>query len=311
MNVTVTGGSGFVGSHVVDRLIDGGHDVAVIDTRPPYRLDVAYHDVDICDLEGLVRATEGTDVVFHLAGVSNVNEAMEDPLRTMDVNVAGTARVWEAARRNGVGRAVLASTVWVYGAAVGSGVAAEDSAMMVTDPGHVYTASKLAAELVATSYEHLYGLPYTILRYGIPYGPRMRDELVIPRFVGRARAGEPIVINGDGLQYRNYVYVEDMADAHVLALDEAAANQIFNIEGPEPVSIRRLAEVVRDLVNPMLEIEFQPARPGDYEGREVSREKAGTLLGWSASTAFEEGMRRFAEWWLTEHEETAEPAGAP
>jgi UDP-glucose 4-epimerase len=298
MNVTVTGGSGFIGSHVVDQMMDAGHDVTVVDVRPPHRSDVTYCEVDIVDRPALIEATVGSDAVFHLAGVANVNEAMVDPVRTFEVNVGGTANVWEAARHNGVGRAVLASTVWVYSAAASQGPGAEDTPMSVWNPGHVYTASKLAAEMVATSYAQLYGLSYTILRYGIPYGPRMREELVIPRFFERAQAGQPIVIDGDGLQYRNYVYVEDMARAHLLALGEAAQDQIFNLEGPEPVSIRLLAETVRDIVNPLMEIEFGDARPGDFVGYPVSRDKAESVLGWSATTSFEEGMRRYAEWWL-------------
>src|SRR5437016_1604920 len=297
MKVAVTGGSGFIGSHVVDRLMAAGHRVVVIDTRPPHRLDVPFRDVDVTDLPGLQKATVGCDAVFHLAAVSNVNDAMADPVKTFEVNVTGTARVWEAARRNGVGRAFLASTVWVYAAADGQAVMTEDTPLGAMGTEHVYTASKVAAELVVTSFAELYGQPYTILRYGIPFGPRMREELVIPRFVSNAQAGRTITIHGDGLQFRNYVYVEDLADAHVLALDEKAENETFNLEGPEPVSIRRVAEVVRGLVNPLLAIEFVPGRPGDYAGRQVSAEKASHVLGWQARTAFEEGMRRYTDWW--------------
>jgi UDP-glucose 4-epimerase len=309
MKVAVTGGSGFIGSHVVDKLLVAGHRVVVIDTRPPERPGVTYRDVDITDLQGMIRATAGCDAVFHLAGVANVNDAMADPAMTMEVNVAGTARVWEAARRNQVGRTFLASTVWVYAAAVGEGTVDEDTPFTVTGSAHVYTASKLAAELVATSYGELYGQPYTILRYGIPYGPRMREELVIPRFVRAALAGDTITIQGDGLQFRNYIYVEDIADAHIAALGEGAANQVLNLEGPAAVSIRQVAEVVRSLANPLMQIEFVPARPGDYAGREVSPEKAARLIGWRAGTSFEEGMRRYLDWWLDESGPRASRAG--
>jgi UDP-glucose 4-epimerase len=302
MKVAVTGGSGFIGSHVVDKLVAAGNHVVVIDTRPPARTDAAFRDVDIRDVPGLVRATAGCDVIFHLAGVSNVNDALADPVATMDVNVTGTARVWEAARRNQVSRAVFASTVWVYAAAIGGGIATEDTPLSVTGSEHVYTASKLAAELVVTSFGELYGVPYTILRYGIPFGPRMREELVIPRFVDHALGRDMLTIYGDGLQFRNYVYVEDLADAHLRVLDDRAANQIVNLEGPEPISIRRVAEVVRALVNPLLPIEFVKSRPGDYAGREVSAAKASQLLGWQATTSFEEGMRRYLEWWLIKAE---------
>jgi len=308
MKAAVTGGSGFIGSHVVDRLLAAGHTVVVIDKKPPHRLDTVYRDVDVTDLSGLLRATSGCDAIFHLAAVSNVNEALADPVATFEVNVTGTARVWEAARRNGVGRAFLASTVWVYAAADGQAVMTEDTPLGAMGTEHVYTASKVAAELVVTSFAELYGQPYTILRYGIPFGPRMREELVIPRFVSNAQAGRTITIHGDGLQFRNYVYVEDLADAHVLALEEPAENQVFNLEGPQPVSIRRVAEVVRSLVNPLLPIEFVPGRPGDYAGRQVSAQKAARVLGWEARTSFEDGMRRYTDWWV-EEEEGASQAG--
>jgi UDP-glucose 4-epimerase len=298
MKVAVTGGSGFIGSHVVDRLHEAGHQVTVVDTRPAHRRDVVYRDADVLDLAGLVRATAGCDAVFHLAAVSNVNDALADPVGTFELNVTGTGRVCEAARRNRVGRVILASTVWVYSSAPGEGPLTEDTPLSPSGTGHVYTASKVAAELVVTSFGDLYGVPYTILRYGIPFGPRMREELVIPRFVSSARDGTRITIQGDGLQYRNYLYVEDLADAHVLALGDAAVNQIFNLEGPAPVSIRDVAETARDLVNPHTPIEFVAARPGDYAGREISPEKARRVLGWEASTSFEDGMKRYLEWWL-------------
>jgi UDP-glucose 4-epimerase len=309
MKVAVTGGLGFIGSHVVDKLLTGGHQVVVIDIRPPNRRDVAYRDVDIRDLSGLVRATSGCDAIFHLAGISDVNDAMADPVATMEVNVVGTARVCEAARRNQVGRTVLASTVWVYAAAVGEGIATEETPLFVTGTEHVYTASKLAAELTVTSFGELYGLHYTILRYGIPFGPRMREELVIPRFVDHALRRDKLTIHGDGLQFRNYVYVEDLAEAHLLVFDDRATDQIINLEGPEPVSIRRAAEVVRELVNPLLPIEFVSARPGDYAGREVSAAKATQLLGWTARTSFEDGMRRYLDWCLIKAENDEAQAG--
>jgi UDP-glucose 4-epimerase len=310
MKVAVTGGSGFIGSHVVDRLVDAGHDVVVLDQRPPHRAGVVFREADITDLSALVRATVGCDAIFHLAAVSNVNDAFADPVACMDINVTGTARVWEAARRNNIGRAVLASTVWVYASATGEGTLTEETPVAVRGTEHVYTASKLAAELVVTSFAELYGQPYTILRYGIPFGPRMREELVIPRFVRSALAGTPITIHGDGLQFRNYVYVEDLADAHLLALDPRAENEILNLEGPAPVSVRRIAEVVRDLANPLLAIEFVPSRPGDYAGREVSGAKAAELVGWRPTTSFEEGMRRYVDWWVADADGGQRASGA-
>jgi UDP-glucose 4-epimerase len=306
VKISVTGGSGFIGSHVVDYLVNDGHEVVVVDTRPPHRPDVGYHDADVTELPELVSATAGCDTVFHLAAVSNVNDAHADPVGTMDLNVVGTARVCEAARRNGIGRTILASTVWVYTAASGDGPLREDTPLATTGSEHVYTASKIAAELVLSSFGELYGLPYTILRYGIPFGPRMRKELAIPQFLERARTGEKITIHGDGLQFRNYIYVEDLAEAHVLALGDAAANQVFNLEGPAPVSIRHAAELACELIDPLAEIEFTPARPGDYTGRAISVDKADRILGWVPQTSFDEGMRRYVEWWLADEDPVEE-----
>jgi UDP-glucose 4-epimerase len=294
--MAVTGGAGFIGSHLVDRLVGAGHEVVVIDMRRPHRPDVHYRQVDIRDVAGLVRATAGCDTVFHLAGVSNVNEAFDFPVQTFDVNVTGTARVWEAARRNGVRRTILASTVWVYAGALGEQPFTEASPIALRGTGHVYTASKLGSELAVTSAAELYGQEYTILRYGIPYGARMREELVIPRFVRKALSGKTLTIHGDGLQFRNYVYVEDLVEAHILALGEGGANEVFNLEGPKPISIRHMAEVVRDLVDRTLAIEFIPARPGDYAGQAVSGDKAAGVLGWRPETEFREGMRRYLDW---------------
>jgi UDP-glucose 4-epimerase len=305
VKVSVTGGSGFIGSHVVDYLLEDGHEVIVIDTRPPHRPDVGYFDADVSDLPSLVKATAGCDAVFHLAAVSNVNDAHADPVGTMELNVTGTARVCEAARRNGVGRVILASTVWVYTAASGEGPLSEDSPLATTGSEHVYTASKIAAELVVSSFGELYGLPYTILRYGIPFGPRMRKELAIPRFFENARAGK-ITIQGDGLQFRNYIYVEDLAAAHVLAMGEAAADQVINLEGPESVSIRHAAELACELINPGAEIEYVAARPGDYVGRVISVDKADRILGWMPRTSFDVGMRRYVEWWFDDEDEVAQ-----
>lgn len=305
MRIAVTGGAGFIGSHVVDHLVAAGHEVAVLDVRPPHRADVQFFDVDILDLPGLVRATRGCDVIFHLAGVADVNHAKAHPVLTAELNVAGTAKVWEAARQNGVKRAVLASTVWVYSGASGDGELCEDAEFDLSRPGHLYTSSKIAAEMVARSYQELYGLDYTILRYGIPFGPRMRDALVISKFVRAALEGETITVDGDGSQYRNYVYVEDLAQAHVLALEPAAANEAFNIEGTEKVTVRGLVESIQRVVDRPVAVQFGEARAGDYAGRPVSSAKAANILGWTATVSFEQGLRRYVDWHLGEHLERA------
>ena len=141
----------------------------------------------------------------------------------------------------------------------------------------------------------MYGQHFTILRYGIPYGPRMRDALVVARFVQAARRGEAITIAGTGEQQRNYVYVEDIADAHVRALAPAAADQTLALEGGEPVSVREIADTVCQLVKPV-PIEHIPARAADYQGLAVSPRLAKELLDWAPVTPFAAGVRRYLDW---------------
>lgn len=300
MRVIVTGGSGFIGSHVVDHLVDAGHEVGVIDLAPPQRTDVAHHRVDLSDLDGLVRATVGADAVFHLAAFADVNDVAADPVGATEANVVGTARVWEACRRNGVERAVLASTVWVYGAAAECDVLTEDAVFDLTKAGHLYTSTKISAEMVAQSYHTLFGQEFTILRYGIPYGPRMRPALVIPKFVTMALNGDPITLQGDGSAHRNFIYVGDLADAHVLCLQDAGANETFNLEGSERVTMRHLVDCIGEALAMEPNVVHVEARSGDYEGAPISPQKTYDLLGWNPSVTFAEGLRRYVDWHLEE-----------
>jgi UDP-glucose 4-epimerase len=296
MRIAVTGGCGFIGSHVVDHLVRAGYDVAVLDVGNRWRNPEAeYRHVDLFDEAAVQAAMTGADAVFHLAGAADVNDVAADPVRAVRLNVEGTARVLEAARRAGVGRFVLASTVWVYGAAIGKGELTEDVPIDLRSPGHVYVATKLAAELLVHSYRAMYGQHFTILRYGIPYGPRMREALVVARFVRAALAGRPITIAGTGEQQRNYVYVEDLADAHVRALAPEAADQTLALEGGTPVSVREIADTVCSLVRPV-PVRHEPARPADYEGATISARLAKELLDWSPVTSFATGVQLYVDW---------------
>lgn len=297
MRVLVTGGCGFIGSHVVDHLRDAGHEVVVFDVAArSHRPDVEVITGNILDPLVLEQAVQGCQFVFHLAAIPDVNTAFADPVACVEVNTLGTALVLEAARRHGVARVVLASTVWVYGAASAEEVD-ETSCFEPTGAGHVYTTSKIAAELLCQDFWRLYKQPFTILRYGIPYGPRMRRELVIPRFIDQALNGEVLTIAGDGSQHRNFVYVEDLARAHVLAMAAVAENQIYNLEGAERVTVLAIAQTLQRLLPQRLRIEFVPARVGDYGGKAVSAEKAWRDLGWRPEISFEEGLRRTLLWY--------------
>lgn len=294
--IAVTGGSGFIGSHVVDALAEAGHDVTILDRRRrAHRGDVEYAQVDVLDQDGLTRATRGATHIFHLAAVSNVDDVHDRPIDAMAQNVIGTMRVLEAARANGSERVHLASTVWVYNEAPGTRPAGEETPFYLNGSGHVYTSSKMAAEMACHNYRTLYGVPYTILRYGIPYGPRMREELLIPRLIRRARAGLPLQVAGDGSQFRRFLYVEDLAQAHLRALDPAATDEVYNLEGRRRVTVLEVAELVRELVGGTA-IEFVPCRSGDFGGRDACPDKAERELGWRPQVDFVDGLQRTVGW---------------
>ena len=267
--VAVTGGSGFIGSHVVDALLGAGHAVRVLDQRPPLQAAAEWVEVDLLEQDALTDALKGCGPVFHLAAMADVNQVIAEPAESVAVTALGAARVLEAARRADAGRVILASTVWVYAATRGD-VVDEETPFDLTADRHIYASSKLAAEMFCADYANLFGRPYTVLRYGIPFGPRMRSDLVVAAFLERALRGEALRIDGDGAQERSFVYVEDLAAAHVLALAPVAENRTYNLEANEPISIRQLAETVGALVGDV-EVTFGPSRPGDYRAKRVQQ----------------------------------------
>ena len=302
MKIAVTGGSGFIASHVVDHLLSAGHEVVAIDHRVhPHRADLQFENVDVLNLSAMIQATAGCEFIFHLAAVSNVNYAHQNPVYTVDLNINGTANVLEAARLNNIRRVFFASTVWIYTGTRGNGSLTEEEPFHLPDAGHIYTTSKIASEMIIHNYWQLYRQPFTILRYGIPYGPRMREELVIPIFIRKALSGEPIVIQGDGSQYRNYVYIDDLARAHLLALNKKAENQVYNLEGSRRISVADIAHTINHALGGRIQIKYVPARPGDYAGKEVSSRKVRDELGWEPVIDFEDGMSRTIHWFKNKY----------
>jgi len=295
--VAVTGGSGFIGGHVVDALLAHGYRVRVLDKRMPVQPEAEWVPVDILDLGGLTEAVRGADAVFHLAAVSDVNDIFADPAASVLQNVQGTVNVLEAARRAEAGRVIFASTVWVYAATSGQ-VVDETTCFEPETDRHLYVSTKILAEFLCRDYHTLYGRPYTVLRYGIPYGPRMRDNLVIASFIRRALSGDPLKIDGDGSQERSFIYVEDLARAHVLALSPVAENRTFNLDGDCPVSIREIAETVRTLIG-NVSVEYGPQRPGDFRARTVRIERARNELNWAPQVSFMDGIQRTVDWYRT------------
>lgn len=295
MRIAVIGGSGFIGSHVVEKLLEAKHDVTVYDIMKPQNDHVRHIHLDLIDFHKVVISLAGNyDAVYLLAAMANVNDIHKNPLETALVNIQGTVNVLEAVRRYG-GRLIYASTVWVYMLGEREDVD-EDTPLLVQNVNHTYTASKVAAELYIQSYHRLYNLDFTILRYGIPYGPRGREGTVITNFIKKAMNKESLIIHGDGSQYRNFIFVEDLAEGNVAALRDVAKNQIYNLEGLRPVSIKEVAETVKKFF-PGLSVDFKESRAGDFVGRKASNEKAWRDLRWKPKVDLEEGIGRYLEWY--------------
>src|SRR5436305_108246 len=317
MRVLVTGGSGFIGSHVVDRLRARGHEPVIYDLRPspwhePGTVDTVLGSITV--REALERALHSCDAVAHLAAVADVNDVHAEPEDAERINARGTVSVLEAARRVGVKRIVYASTIWVYSDCHADEV---DEETLLAAPSHLYTSTKLAGELYCKAYQELYGIDFTILRFGIPYGPRAREAAVIPAFVARALRGEALTLAGDGGQSRRFVYVEDLAEGVVLGLLDVGRNRVYNLASDENVTIKQIAERVRELLGDV-EIAHTPARPGDFNGKVVLSARAQRELGWSARTPFADGVARYVEWRCAQEARAAAceaasviPAGEP
>ena len=296
MKVVVTGGSGFIGSHVVDKLRAAGHDPRILDLAPsPWHeggeIDTAL--ADLTDPAAVADAVRGSEAIVHLAAMADVNEVVGQPERTDAVNTRGTFNLLEAARAEGITRLLYASTIWVYGNAPGAEPHDEDTPLVL--PPHLYTATKLAGEMYCRSFQTMYGVSTTILRFGIPYGPRARPAAVVPAFIAKAKAGTPLTIAGDGSATRQFVYVEDLAAGVVAALDPVGAGRIYNLVGDELVSVKEIADTVRELVADV-PVEHGPDRPVDLVFGRASGERAASELGWRPPTSFREGVRRYVDW---------------
>ncbi len=301
MRVLVTGGSGFIGSHVVDKLRERDIKVRIYDmVYPDFRDDIEYYQASLLDFDSIVMALSKVDAIFHLGAIADVKDVLEEPHYAENINVRGTINVLEAARKTSrIKRVIFGSTTWVY-SDTQADVLDEDSPLK--PPSHIYTATKMAGEYYCHCYSRLYGLPVTILRYGIPYGPRAREGAVVPIFVKKALNGEPLTIAGDGSQYRKFVYVEDLAEGNVLALKEIAKNRIYNLEGEEKISIKQIAETIQRILG-KVEIKYTDTRSGDFSGKEILNNRAKEELKWKPRVSFEEGVRRYIDWFKKNQED--------
>ncbi len=305
----VTGGAGFIGSHIVQALLAEGWQVRVLDDFSSgkrenlaglagARLEV--QEGDLRDPLALRAALRGVSVVFHEAAFVSVPASMEDPLTCHAVNDAGTARLLEAARQAGVERVVLASSAAVYG----DSTAFPLSEDLPPRPLSPYAATKAANELYARLYTVAFGLPVVALRYFNVYGPRQRPDspyaAAIPIFARRMLAGQPPTVFGDGGQRRDFVFVGDVAQANLRAAEsEAAAGEAINICTGREVSLLELIAALRELIPAAPEPVFAPPRPGDIYRSVGNPAKAARLLGFRPQTPLQEGLAAVVEWMQT------------
>jgi UDP-glucose 4-epimerase len=302
----VTGGAGFIGSHLVDQLVANGCRVTVLDNLSTgHRHNIAGHGDRIDFIEGdirdaglLDRVVKGCDVVFHQAAVVSVTQSVEDPSHSCEVNDLGTVRVLDAARKNGVRRVVMASSSAVYG---------DDPHLpktedMVPRPLSPYAVQKLTGEFYATVFKDLYGLETVCLRYFNVFGPRQDPSSpysgVISIFMTRATAGQAPTIYGDGGQSRDFIYVKDVVRANMLAATEAAAaGRVFNVGTAAFIRIRDLWTLIGELASVKIDPIFDPPRAGDIRDSVSDIGEINRSLGFSPRVELRQGLMDTLAWY--------------
>lgn len=272
--VLVTGSAGFIGFHVAQFLKEQGLEVATYDKK---------NGQDLLDEKTLAKSLKSVDAICHLAAVGDVYLAAEKPDLAQIAGPTATALLVKAASSQGIKKIVYASTWEVYGKIQHQPVDEKHPCF----PDHPYSIAKYAGELIVQS--RLFSVPWVILRLGTAYGTHMRKNAVIPLFIKKAKSKEPIIIQGDGSQKRQFTHVKDITKAFYLSLADNVSSEIFNIVSQESVSIGELAKTITDRFP--TNIEFKEKRPGDVEPAYVSSKKAKQLLAWEANTSFAEGIK--------------------
>ena len=297
----VTGGGGFIGSHLVDRLHRDGHEVRVLDNFATGRREnllgligsIELVEGDVQSYERASAAVRGVDVVFHQAALPSVPRSVQDPLTSNATNVTGTLNVLLAARDEGVRRVVFASSSSVYGANPELPKREE----MATLPIAPYAVAKLAGESYCRSFTHVFGLETVALRYFNVFGPR-QDPLsqyaaVVPIFITAALDGSQPVIFGDGEQSRDFTYIDNVVEANVRAMHaEEVAGATFNVAAGERTSLNRLIELIAEITGRPLAPRHEPPRPGDVHHSEADVSRAERQLGYVPIVSLDEGLRR-------------------
>ncbi len=308
--ILVTGSAGFIGSHVVERLLSRGDTVVGLDNFDDFyarpikerNLEVArahpgyqHFEADLRDAEAMERlfATHRPEKVIHLAAKAGVRPSIQDPARYVETNVNGTVNLLQACRNYPVAHFVFASSSSVYGDRATVPFRESDC---TDEPASPYAATKKAGELLLYTYHQLQSLPVTCLRFFTVFGPRQRPDLAINKFVRLIEKGEPIPFFGDGSTRRDYTYIDDTVDGILAALERPRGYQIYNLGRSNPVTLREMVETLERVLGKPALIDRQPDQPGDVRATYADVRRAQEELGYAPRISFEEGIRRFVAW---------------
>jgi UDP-glucuronate 4-epimerase len=310
-NVLVTGGAGFIGSNLVERLLNSGHEVSVIDDlndfySPEWKranLDeigrtgsIRFYEGDICDTGRVAQIFEETrpDTVIHLAARAGVRPSLEQPLLYERVNIHGTMVLLEACRQHGTQKFVFASSSSIYGLANKVPFTEDDTAALPISP---YAATKIAGEKICYTYSHLYGIQAVCLRFFTVYGRRQRPDLAIRKFTEMIDRGDSIPVFGDGSSGRDYTYIDDIISGVIAAAELDAAYEVFNLGNANPVSLNTLIQTIEKAVGKEAKIQRFPMQPGDVPITYADISKAGRVLGYKPETPLPLGIEHFVSWY--------------
>jgi UDP-glucuronate 4-epimerase len=314
MRAIVTGGAGFIGSHLVDRLLDDGAEVIVVDNFDPFyaraikeaNLAVALRrprcrlvELDIRDAAGAKALMNQVrpDAIVHLAARAGVRPSIEDPALYADVNVLGTVHWLEAASRlEPRPRFVYASSSSVYGDRPDAPFRETDSVDLPISP---YAATKKACELLAFTFHHLHGLPVTGLRFFTAYGPRNRPDLAIAKFARLIDRGEPVPMFGDGTTRRDYTFVGDIVDGIIRAVDQCTGHHLYNLGNSHPIVLADLVDAIALALGKTPIIQHLPEQPGDVRQTYADISRAANELGYAPKTPISDGLARYIAWYRT------------
>lgn len=312
-NYLVTGGAGFIGSHIAAALLKGGHRVRILDnfstgrrenlqaiqTLSPAALEVM--EGDIRDKKACSRAVSGLDFVFHEAAQISVPQSINDPETTQEINIQGTLNVLLACKEAGIKRFVLASSTSIYGDSPDEKDALKPKREhLAPHPLSPYALSKLVGEYYCRLFSNLYGLPAVALRYFNVFGPRQDPAseyaAVIPKFIERLLQNTPPIIYGDGEQSRDFVFVEDVVQANLKACHQSGVEgEVFNVASGRSYSLLQLFEILKKIFKSSQTPVFAPARPGDIRHSRADVKKARDRLGYSPEVGFRQGLKATVE----------------